>query len=195
MILDAVQAFPPNYPVHIVLDNPSDLTSADVAEWILNIATLIIAIGGLAISYIVYRKEKSDAEALNDSSRKLELFKTLVLDHIMVQFHEIYASLKESTDQLLYRDYDLNHRSETEVAVQAKLRKLNDEVLSLIRAINLDLYTNLLRESDTCRDKIIEQLSEESIALHHEENYKSHILAHIINARNAMIKYIYDYKG
>lgn len=195
MNLSAIQAVPPQFPVRVILENTSELTSTGWFEWIMNIATLVIALFGLIMSIIVYYKQKKDAEALNDSSRKLELFKTLVLDDNISQFHEIFKSLKQATDRLKELDYDQNHRDEAESAVQSNLRALNEEILSLFRAISNDLYNNLLIESDKCRDNIIESLADDTIKLHVLDNYKENILSHINNARESMIRLIYEYKG
>lgn len=195
MILDAIQAIPPQYPVKVKLEDIAELTSTGLAEWIMNLTTLAIALAGLVISIIVYKKGKKDAEALNNSSRRLELFKTLVLDHKMGRFHESFQNLKQATDMLRDAVYDQTRRGESEEAVQTHLRELNEEVLSLFRAISVELYGNLLEESDKCRDNIIESLADETIELHVADNYKVRILAHINNAREAMIRYIYEYKG
>lgn len=195
MMLNVIQAVPPQYPIRVKLEDIYELTTPSPAEWILNILTVFIAVAGLWISIYVYVKGRKDAQSLNDSSRRLELFKTLVLDHIVKEFHEAFKSLKDATDKLLEIDYDEHHRDEVEIAVQSQLRDLNEEILALFRAIDCELFMNLLEESDKCRDNIIESLADDTSALHIMEEYKSKILIHINNARESMIKLIYEYKG
>ena len=195
MILDAIQAIPPQYPVRVKLEDIAQLTSPSFGQWMLGLIPVVIAVVGLCVSIYVYQKGKKDAEALNDATRRLELFKTLVLDHKMGRFHEDFQNLKQATDKLKDAVYDQTNRGEAEEAVQTHLRELNEEVLSLFRAISVELYGNLLEESDKCRDNIIESLADDTIELHVADNYKVSILAHINNAREAMIRYIYEYKG
>ena len=195
MILNAVQAVPPQYPIRVKLEDIAALTSTSTAEWILNIATLLFALAGLVISIIVYLKGKKDAEALNDSSRKLELLKILVLEQNIKKFYDTFQALNDATDKLLDRDYAENNRDEVENAVQTHLRDLNEKVLFLFRAINDSLYLALLAESDNCRDNIIVSLGDDTIELHNPDNYKAHILDHINNAKQKMIAIMYSFKG
>ncbi|MBD5583596.1 MAG: hypothetical protein HDQ88_00730 [Clostridia bacterium] len=195
MMLNAIQAVPPTYPIRVKLEDIAQLTSPSVGQWLLGLIPVVIAVLGLWLSLYVYQKEKKDALALNEATRRLELFKTLVLDHIISGFHDSFSCLKTATDKLTDRDCDENHRDEVEIAVQSQLRDLNEEVLSLFRAIDSELFANLLAESDKCRDSIIESLADDTVALHVLENYKTNILTHINNARESMIRLIYEYKG
>ncbi len=195
MSLNSIPSDSTQYPVRIILEDLSELTSTSPAEWVLNIATLLIAVAGLVISIIVYSKGKEDAKALNDSSRKLELLKILVLEHNVKVFYDIFQKLNDATDKLKNQYYDSNHRDEVEKAVQSNLRDLNEKVLMLFRAIDAELYSGLLEESDKCRDNIVVSLGDETIELYHPENYKTYILDHINNAKQSMIRIMYHYKG
>lgn len=198
MIFLSFQSVPPAYPIHVVMDGlaevVSNATATSTAEWILNIATLVIAIGGLILSGYVFFQERKFSEVQNDSNRRLELLKTLILDHNMEPFYEIFSKLTSSTDRLKDESDTENHREEVESEVQNLLRNLNEQVLMLFHAIDQVLYDNLLSESDKCRDILVENIGDETLQFNLPDQYLENILSHINRAKHRMIKIIFDYK-
>lgn len=179
-------------PIHVVVEGLSETYTTSVGEWIVNVSTLIIALAGLLLSVIVFIKERKDSKDQSDSSRKLELMKTLILDHNMPKFYAFFDKLHDSVEKLKERTCD---KAEIEHDIQGILRNLNETVLLLFTSIDPTLYESLLLESDKCRDKLVDSLSDEGLNLYVEEKYKKHILDHINLAKKHMIKKIYNYNG
>lgn len=179
-------------PLRVVVEGLTDVNAPGVAEWIFNISTLIIAVAGLIISIVVFIKERKDSTKQSESSRRLELMKTLILDHNMPHFYEIFEKLSKSVERLKERICD---KSIVESDIQEILRNLNETVILLFTAIDQTLYDNLLKESDNCRDNLVNSLSDEGLNLYVEAKYKKHVLDHINFAKNQIIKIIYNYKG
>lgn len=196
MIFSSIQSIPPAYPIHVVVDGLAEATatSTSIAEWILNFATLVIAVGGLILSGYVFFQERKYSEVQNDSNRRLELLKTLILDHNMEAFYEIFSRLVSSTEKLKHENETENHRSDVENEIQDCLRNLNEQVIMLFHAIDQVLYSSLLNESDLCRDKLVEKIGNENLDFSIPDLYRENILAHITQAQHRMIKIIFDYK-
>ncbi len=179
-------------PLRVVVEGLSDINSPGVSEWIFNIATLIIAIAGLIISIIVFSKERKDSNNQSEASRKLELMKTLILDHNMPHFYSIFERLLKSVERLKERTCD---KAEVEEDIQSILRNLNETVILSFIAIDQSLYESLIIESDNCRDNLVNSLSDEGLNLYVESKYKQHVLDHINNAKKHIISKIYNYRG
>ena len=183
---------PQETPLHVVVEGLTDVNAPSVAEWIFNTSTLLIAVAGLIISIIVFIKERKASKDQNESSRRLELMKTLILDHNMPRFYAIFEQLYRSVEKL--RDPTCD-KSAVENDVQRILRDLNETVILLFISIDKTLYNRLLEESDSCRDNLVSSLSDEGLNLYVEDKYKKHILEHINFAKKQIIWRIYNFKG
>ena len=84
----------PNDSIHVVVEGLHELSSTTPAEWTMNAITLLIALGGLITSIVVAIKSRSDNQSQTSSARKLELMKTLILDHQMSSFYEHFKKLQ-----------------------------------------------------------------------------------------------------
>lgn len=178
--------------IKVIVEGLSELNSTGWVEWIFNIATLIIAIVGLIISIVVFRKSRKDNEVQNNSTRKLELMKTLILDQNMSKFYDIFNRLFQCAEKLKNKTCN---KEEVEEGIQSTLKELNENILLLFVAIDNTLYVSLLDESDRCRDSIVTSIGDEGINLYVEEKYKEHILKHLNLAKQQIIRKIYNYKG
>lgn len=178
-------------PLRVAIESVPDLGGPSIVEWIINIATLIIAAGGFLLSIYVFRQQRADSRAQTDSARRLDLMKTLILDQNIPEFYTIFRSLRNSTDTLLTSGCD---RSQVEARIQSLLRELNEQILSLFRAIDSALYFTLINASDVCRDNLVDSLGNPNIDLSVEELYIQHVLSHLNTAKREMLRMIYEYK-
>lgn len=180
----------PNDSIRVVVDGLDKLSSTTPAEWIMNVVTLLIALGGLVISIVVARMSRSDSHQQSISSRKLELMKTLILDHQMSVFYEHFKKLQDILARL--KNQACNKR-DVEKEIQPVFRSLNEELLVLFRAIDEKLYKDILDQSDQCRDKLVESIADDGINLFIENKYKEHIQQPLTSAQQEIIRIIYNY--
>ncbi|MDE6769444.1 MAG: hypothetical protein K2J78_06955 [Muribaculaceae bacterium] len=179
-------------PLRVAIESVPDLGTPSVAEWIINIATLIIAGGGFILSIYVFKQQRADSRAQTDSARRLDLMKTLILDQNIPDFYRVFQSLRNSTDALLSPGCD---RSKVEAKIQSLLRELNEQILSLFMVIDSALYMALIDESDVCRDNLVDSLGNPNIDLSVEGLYIQHVLSHLNRAKREMLRRIYNYDG
>lgn len=180
----------PNDSIRVVVDGLDKLSTTSPAEWIMNVITLLIALGGLVISIVVARMTRSDSHQQSISSRKLELMKTLILDHQMSVFYEHFKKLQVILAKL--KNKTCNKR-DVEKEIQPVFRSLNEELLVLFRAIDEKLYKDILDQSDQCRDKLVESIADDGINLFIENKYKEHIQQPLTSAQQEIIRIIYNY--
>lgn len=179
-------------PIFVVVEGLSELKSSGLTELLFNIVTLIIAIASLILSIIVFKKKREDNEHHNNSSRKLELMKTLILEHNMPKFYEIFQHLEYCLNQLRNRDCN---KQEIENELQPIFRNLNELFILPFYAVDKNLYNKMLSISDECRDKIVEGIGDEGINLYVEDKYKEKIQDNLVNAKNKIIHIIYNFQG
>lgn len=178
-------------PIKIVVESfPTD-DSPKIIEWIVNIATLLIALGSLFMSVYVFREQRADTKANNDSVRKLNLMKTLILDQSMPYFYDIFKRLTQSTEKLKKQSC---LRDEVEREIQSLLRELNEQIISLFLAVDSYLYRDLLDLSDDCRDNLVIGIGDLSLDFQIEELYRRHILNHIESTKREILRLIYNYE-
>lgn len=133
---------------------------------------------------------RSDSHQQSISSRKLELMKTLILDHQMSVFYEHFKKLQDILARL--KNQACNKR-DVEKEIQPVFRSLNEELLVLFRAIDEKLYKDILDQSDQCRDKLVESIADDGINLFIENKYKEHIQQPLTSAQQEIIRIIYNY--
>ncbi len=178
-------------PIRIAVESfPSD-ASPKIVEWIVNVATLLIALGSLFMSVYVFREQRADTKAHNDSVRKLNLMKTLILDQSIPYFYDIFKRLTKSTEKLKEQSCQ---RYEVESKIQLLLRELNEQIISLFLAVDSYLYRDLLDKSDDCRDNLVMSIGDLSLDFQIEELYHRHILNHINSTKREILRLIYNYE-
>lgn len=180
----------PNDSIRVIVDGLDKLSNTTPAEWIMNVITLIIALGGLITSIVVAIKSRSDSKIQSISSRKLELMKTLILDHQMSSFYDHFRELQKVLEKLKTRNCD---KTFIEHEIQPIFRSLNEELLILFLAIDDKLYKELITLSDKLRDQLVESIGDEGINLFNERKYKEHIQQPLASAQQNIIKTIYNY--
>ncbi|MCM1142599.1 MAG: hypothetical protein NC453_28850 [Muribaculum sp.] len=180
----------PNDSIHVVVEGLHELSSTTPAEWTMNAITLLIALGGLITSIVVAIKSRSDNQSQTSSARKLELMKTLILDHQMSSFYEHFKKLQAVLGQLKAQGCD---KSAIEKNMQPIFRRLNEEILVLFRAVDESLHEKLLNQSDKCRDKLVESIGDDGINLYIDSKYNEHILQPLTEAQQEIIRIIYNY--
>ncbi len=177
-------------PVRVVIERVPNLGGGRVAGWLVYGCTIIIALLGLALSIYVFYQQRADSKAQSDSARRLDLMKTLILDQNIPDFYNIFQRLRNSTDRLLTPGCD---RRTVEANIQSLLRELHDQILSLFLVIDSGLYSDLVDESDICRDNLVDILGNANIDLSVEEQYAQYVLSHLNRAKREMLRRIYNY--
>ncbi len=174
-------------PLKVSVEGLDSLNGAGWPEWV----SLSLAAASLVLSCYVFFKNRSDSERQNETLRRLDLMKTLVLDPNMPKIYNTFDGLTRCLSNL--RDRDCN-RSEVEQELQSIFKNLNEDTLSIFFAIDQELYSRLKDASDNSRDILVENMADEGINLHVERMYNEHIMKHAQSLKQKIIEQLYNYK-
>ena len=158
------------------------------------IATVVIAIVNVILLIRTSNKvNKADVER-NEQNRKLELFKTLVLDQSMTMFYKFFNDFSDESENLLTAD-TLEARKEINQKLQKQTRYFRRRFIKLLSAIDEQLYSEILSTTDSLMDPITVAIFDQGINLTHKPKFDEKISNVISENQVKMIKILFNYKG
>lgn len=136
---------------------------------------------------------KADVER-NEQNRKLELFKTLVLDQSMTLFYKFFSDFSDESENLLTAD-TIEEKKEIDQKLQKQTRNFRQRFIKLLSAIDEQLYNEILCATDSLMDPITEAIFNQGINLKHGPMFDEKITKVISENQVKMIKILFNYKG
>lgn len=178
---------------HIPVDTfPLPFYWRDIVDILTTLAMIVIA----GINVWLLCKHHKENKALNatdkEKERKAALLKTLILDHQMTVFYKIFLDLDKELEKLKDKNCD---KKALEPTIQKLFRNLNDKFIIYLSGIDETLYEDVNRSCDDCRDKLLENISNQGYNLYVPDMYKEHIEKLIIESKMNIIKTLYDFRG
>ena len=157
-------------------------------------ATVVIAIVNVILLIRTSNKvNKADVER-NEQNRKIELFKTLVLDQSMTMFYKFFNDFSDESENLLTAD-TLEARKEIDQKLQKQTRYFRRRFIKLLSAIDEQLYSEILSATDSLMDPITEAIFDQGINLTHKPKFDEKISNVISENQVKMIKILFNYNG
>lgn len=158
-------------------------------------ATICIAFfnAGFAIKIFYDNNKKNGVEKEQD--RKIQLLKTLVLDHSFKNFYMIFNEIETELLKVKSKsltDDDKREIDETTLKLFIKLRrKFYDSLL----AIDEVLYENIKKQCDDLQSHFSETIFDDGINLSNSQKFNDLIFEKLINTKTAIIKTLFNYRG
>lgn len=158
------------------------------------IATVVIAIVNIILLFrISKREEKADIEK-DERGRKLELFKTLVLNQNMKVFYKFFDDFIEESEGLLSAT-TIESKKEINQKLQEQTRFFRQRFTNLLSAIDEQLFKDILSATDSMMDPITEAIFDQGINLTHKPKFEEEITKVISDSQVKMVKILFHYKG
>ena len=139
------------------------------------------------------KSKKADIEK-NEQNRRLELFKTLVLDQNMKVFYKFYDDFTVESEKLLTAD-TLESKKEIDQILQEQTRYFRQRFTNILSAIDEQLYKDILNATDSLMDPITEAIFDQGINLAHKPKFEEKVSKVISDNQVKMIKILYHYNG
>lgn len=158
------------------------------------VATVVIAVVNVILLVRTSNKSKKADIAKNEQNRRLELFKTLVLDQNMEVFYKFYDDFTDESERLLTAD-TLESKKEIDQKLQEQTRYFRQRFTNILSAIDEQLYKDILNTTDSLMDPITEAIFDQGINLAHKPKFEEKISKVISDNQVKMIKILYHYKG
>lgn len=158
------------------------------------IAMVVIAVVNVLLLVRTSNKSKKADIEKNEQNRRLELFKTLVLDQNMDFFYKFYGDFTAESERLLTAD-TLDSKKEINQKLQEQTRCFRQRFTNILSAIDEQLYSEILNITDSLMDPITVAIFDQGINLTHKPKFDEKISKVISDNQVKMIRILYHYKG
>ena len=169
-------------------------SSSNLLSSACEIATVFIAVVNVILLWRTSNKSKKADIEKNEQNRRLELFKTLVLDQNMKVFYKFYDDFTDESEKLLTAN-TLELKKEIDQKLQEQTRYFRQRFTNILSAIDEQLYKDVLNATDSLMDPITEAIFDQGINLAHKPKFEEKVSKVISDNQVKMIKILYHYKG
>lgn len=169
----------------------------DKSNWdkAITIATIVIAIANIFLIWYLSRQDRKSDSINIEKQRKLDLFKSLILEHKMDKLYKFYEKLDEISAQLTINNLTDNDKQTINVQVQNEAMNFRRRFIDVFLAIDHTLYIEILKMTDELTDCLTETIFDQGINLSHIPKFQELISKKIMNSETMIVKLLYDYKG
>ena len=120
------------------------------------------------------------------------MLKSLILDYNLQFLYNSFAVLEEDLSVLKKKECN---KSDVEKKIQADFRRLNEQFINFLEAVDGTLYQSMLEACDQCRDEIVDSISNEGVNLWVDKQYKELILTPLNGAKKKILSQLFNYRG
>jgi hypothetical protein len=160
-----------------------------------DVATIFIAIANLGLTIFIFtiKNRKDDVEKEKD--RKIELLKTLVLDHNLNKFYSFFDELdiellKLKNSGLLDKEKANILENTDELFIELS-RKFTDTLL----AIDKSLYDSIMDCNDELQKTINDAVGNEGINLTFQPKFDEEITQKVTRHKTEILHKLFQYRG
>lgn len=168
------------------------LDFAKVLDYSYKIAMVLIAIFNAVLTIYIFCSNNKKNEARQEANRKISLLKTLILDYNLSVFYESFRALENILSRL--KNQKCNKKM-VEKELQIEFRKLNEQFINFLGAVDSTLYQSLLELCDKCRDELVRSLFDRGVNLWDSKKYEDLIIKPLRATKQKMISDLFNYKG
>ena len=158
------------------------------------VALVIIAFFNLIFAVVIFRhRNKSDA-VKNEADKKMHLFKTLILDHNLKYFYEIFGNLEAELVKLKIPDLSTVRKQEINSVIGEYFILLRRNFYDAFLAINFKLYNDIKDTADSLQDNISKTVFDPGINLSHPPKFDEEINERFTETKTSIIRLLYDHR-
>ncbi len=171
---------------------PDYLTSLDT---IFKFATISIAIFNVYFAVKVFRiKDKKD-DTEKERDRKIQLFKTLVLDFNLKHCYSFFDDIFKNLISLKSTNLNDNDKKLISRDLDGFFILLRVNFIDLLLAIDKTLHTKIENEADDLQKQLTDTIFDQGVNLSHLPKYDELINQKIANTKAEIIKILFEFRG
>jgi hypothetical protein len=158
-------------------------------------ATILIAAFNayFAVKFFWFKDKKDELEKERD--RKIQLLKTLVLDHNLTHYHSIFDKLEGQLQELQSNGLTDPAKQNIDSKVGDLFIELRSKFYDALLAIDDKLYDNIKTKADFLQTHITNSIFDQGINLAHLPKYEELIKQKVISTKTEIIKVLFNYRG
>lgn len=184
-----INSLPSDEVAPVISNTPSGGHFLDV---LYKISTVVIASLNFGFAIYIFFKNKGDKSKTKEQDRNIALLKTLVLDYNLQYMYEAFDKL--DSDLIKLKDSKCE-RKQVEQELQKDFRKLNEQFVNFLEAIDAELYKSVLNICDQCRDTIVQNIGDKGVNLYVENKYEGLIKKPLDKAKKDILHELFSYRG
>jgi hypothetical protein len=166
----------------------------DLLDKVDKIANIIIASFTLIFSIYIFWVTKNKEEKNNESTRKIDFLKTIVLDNNLVYFFNFHEQISSFLESFKNRQITNQDRVTINILLIEELTKYRIKFYDLILPLDRNLYSQIKTNSDTLIDELTVKIFDTSVDYLNSQNFETHIMECIMKKRTESLKALYDFK-
>ncbi|MDI9337175.1 MAG: hypothetical protein QM539_01985 [Alphaproteobacteria bacterium] len=168
------------------------MTNIDILS---KIGTVTIAILNLcfAIKIFYFKDKKDDKEKEKD--RKMQLLKTLILDHNLKHYYSIFDDIKRNVEELKTDNLIEEKKQEEDKCLESSFIQFRNNFYDFLLAIDVDLYNGIKNEADILQAHLTNTIFDAGINLSHQSKFDELITQKISESQSKIIEILFKYRG
>jgi len=167
----------------------------DILDVAFKSATVFIAFFNAYFAVIIFRMRAKKDEAEKERDRKIQLLKTLVLDHNLKYFYSIFDEIEDQLSPLKQPNLNLDDKKRIDSNISELFIKMRRRFYDSLIAIDFSLYDSINNYADSLQTHITDTIFDHGINLSHLPKYDELINEKIIKTKSEIIKRLFSYRG
>lgn len=174
---------------------PEPQESIDYLEIIFKSATILIALFNVIFAVKIFSIKNKKDDSYKESDRKMQLLKTLVLDHNLKNFYSTFDDIEKELIKLKTPQLTDIEKEAIDSNIADLFIKLRRKFYDSLLGIETILYDNIESQCDSLQGHFSETIFDQGINLSHTPKYDEVINEKLINTKTEIIKQLFSYRG
>ncbi len=158
-------------------------------------ATICIAGFNAFFAVKIFKLKDKKDETEKEKDRKIQLLKTLVLDHNLKNYHLIFEKIENELSKLQTPNLSDIDKQEMDSRIGNHFIELRSKFYDSLLAIDDSLYERIKMKSDALQTLFTETIFDQGVNLTHLPKYDELIIQPMTTAKTEIIKALFTYRG
>lgn len=158
-------------------------------------ATIFIAGFNAYFAVKIFKLKTEKDENEKERDRKIQLLKTLVLDHSLTHFHTFFESLEDSLHDLQTPDLTDSQKEITDENNANLFIRLRSKFYDSLLAVDETLYEEIRNDADNLQSHLTDTIFDGGVNLSHLPKYDELISQKLTTAKTNILKKLFNYRG
>ncbi|TXE11230.1 hypothetical protein [Algoriphagus aquimarinus] len=168
---------------------------ATTLETVGDISTIVIALVNTFLVWFIFIKTRNKGNEDKEQSRKLDLLKSLILDHNLKHFYSFFEKVESVLKGLKSTGLSDDQKSTIVELGNDEFIKLRKKFTDSLLAVDQNLYDKVLECSDQLQSNISNNAFDPGNNLSHLPKYEECIENPLQLTRTEILKILFQYKG
>jgi hypothetical protein len=158
------------------------------------VATILIAVFNIVLTIYIFTRNNRKNQNEKEQDRKLQLFKTLVLDHNLKEFYTFYTDLSSTLVKLKSITISDPERKNIIAESDSHFINLSRNFIDSLLAVDKQLYYAVLNAADEFQAELNNSISDKGIVLSHQPKYDEVITQNLTRSKTQILTILYNYR-